>query len=153
MDITENALIEYGFTKRDLGDESPYEIFEKADIEVWDYNGLYWIVDVLDQAGIDRKFKTMEQLGEYFKACGRTWNEQLGKNGDWQMNTVNTNPSPQIVIDDLTEQQAMALAQFVKRVGWQEIRQNAVDDDEAYLIRDGIGSLQNALAEKGFAPR
>ena len=30
--------------------------------------------------------------------------------------------------------QALALAQFVKRVGWSEIRQNAVDDDEAYAI-------------------
>ena len=54
---------------------------------------------------------------------------------------------------ELTEQEAMALAQFVKRVGWQEMRGNAVDDDEAYLIRDAIYKIHNDLAEKGFAPR
>ena len=54
---------------------------------------------------------------------------------------------------ELTEQEAMALAQFVKRVGWSEMRDNAVDDDEAYLIRDAISKIQDDLAEKGFAPR
>lgn len=33
--------------------------------------------------------------------------------------------------------QALALAQFVKRVGWSEIRQNAVDDAEADLMVGG----------------
>ena len=49
--------------------------------------------------------------------------------------------------------QALALAQFVKRVGWQEIRQNAVDDDEAYVMRDALGELAKALREAGYAPR
>jgi len=49
--------------------------------------------------------------------------------------------------------QALALAQFVKRVGWQEIRQNAVDNDEAYVMRDALGELAKALREAGYAPR
>ena len=54
---------------------------------------------------------------------------------------------------ELTDAQALALAQFVKRVGWSEIRGNAVDDDEAYTMRDALGELAKALAEAGYAPR
>lgn len=49
--------------------------------------------------------------------------------------------------------QALALAQFVKRVGWSEIRGNAVDDDEACAMRDALEILARALAEAGYAPR
>ena len=52
----------------------------------------------------------------------------------------------------LEEAQAMALAQFVKRVGWTELRANAVNDAEAYDIRTTVDALQLALAEAGFAP-
>lgn len=55
-----------------------------------------------------------------------------------------------LTIDD---GQAWALAQFLKRTGWSEIRQNAQDDDEAYVMREGIEALQKALAESGFEPR
>ena len=54
---------------------------------------------------------------------------------------------------ELTYEEAMALAQFVKRVGWQEFRQNAVNEEEAYYIRDAIYKIQDALTEEGFAPR
>lgn len=53
----------------------------------------------------------------------------------------------------MTDSQAMALAQFVKRVGWQEFRSCAVDDDEAYEIRSAVDLVQKALAETGYAPR
>jgi hypothetical protein len=53
----------------------------------------------------------------------------------------------------LPESQALALAQFVKRVGWSEMRSCAVDDAEAYVIRDAIDTLRNRLADAGFAPR
>lgn len=48
---------------------------------------------------------------------------------------------------------ALALAQFVKRVGWQEMAANAVDEEETYLIRDGIDQVQRGLREAGFSPR
>ena len=54
---------------------------------------------------------------------------------------------------ELTDDQAYALSQFVKRVGWTEWRQNAVDDAEAYLIRDAFGQLARSLAEYGYSPR
>jgi len=54
---------------------------------------------------------------------------------------------------NLDERAAWALAQFVKRVGWSELRENAISEDEAYEMRDGIAALQRALAEAGYAPR
>lgn len=54
---------------------------------------------------------------------------------------------------ELDSGNAWALALFVKRVGWSEIRQNAVDDTEAYDMRDAIAALQKALAEAGISPR
>lgn len=53
----------------------------------------------------------------------------------------------------LDESEALALAQFVKRVMWAEIRQNAVDDAEAYEIRDALGRIALTLAEGGYEPR
>jgi hypothetical protein len=53
----------------------------------------------------------------------------------------------------LDDSEALALAQFVKRVGWSEIRQNAVDDAEAYEIRDALGRIALTLAEGGYEPR
>jgi hypothetical protein len=53
----------------------------------------------------------------------------------------------------LNDVQAWNLAQFVKRVCWTDIRSCAVDDDEAYAMRDAIDRLQIALREAGFAPR
>ena len=54
---------------------------------------------------------------------------------------------------ELEPAQALALAQFVKRVGWSEIRQNAIDDDEAYAMREALVLLAKALGESGYAPR
>lgn len=54
---------------------------------------------------------------------------------------------------ELTDAEALALAQFMKRVGFTEWRQNAASDDEAYLMRDGCDKLAKALAEQGYNPR
>jgi hypothetical protein len=40
---------------------------------------------------------------------------------------------------ELTDAEARTW-QFMKRVGFNEWRQNAIDDDEAYLMRDGCGA-------------
>lgn len=54
---------------------------------------------------------------------------------------------------ELPEHQALALAQFMKRVGWSEWRANAVDDDEARVMRAACEALREVLAAAGFAPR
>jgi dissimilatory sulfite reductase (desulfoviridin) alpha/beta subunit len=61
--------------------------------------------------------------------------------------------TPVTVSMALTDDQALALAQFVKRVGWSEFRANAVDDNEAATIRSAVDALQKALVEAGYAPR
>lgn len=58
-----------------------------------------------------------------------------------------------LIAVELSEIQAEALAQFVKRVGFSEIRQNAVDDAEACTIRRAVDQLTKALREAGYAPR
>jgi len=63
-----------------------------------------------------------------------------------------TQKTVQITVE-LTIEQAQALAQFLKRVGWSEIRQNAVDDVEAFIMRDALGQVRQALEEVGYAPR
>jgi len=54
---------------------------------------------------------------------------------------------------ELTSFQAEALAQFVKRVTWSEIRQNATGDDEADEMQISLMLVQTALREAGYAPR
>lgn len=63
--------------------------------------------------------------------------------------------SKEILILELqgTPEKFMALAQFVKRAGWKEFRENAKGDTEAYKIRDAVSELQNALGRAGYAPR
>ncbi len=46
-----------------------------------------------------------------------------------------------------------ALAELCKRIQWEHMRQCAVDDDEAYRIRDGVEVLEKALKERGYSPR
>ena len=53
----------------------------------------------------------------------------------------------------LTEDQAMHVAEFLKRCGWTEWRACAVDDVEAYGIREGLEQVRRALRDAGFNPR
>jgi len=54
---------------------------------------------------------------------------------------------------ELTDDQAWNLAQFVKRVGFADVRTNAVDQDEAYAMLEAIDVLAKALRAAGYAPR
>jgi hypothetical protein len=60
------------------------------------------------------------------------------------------------IILDLPRDEAMALAQFVKRLGFDDAerlssRYDGGEERDAMLA--GINKLQRALAEAGFAPR
>lgn len=54
---------------------------------------------------------------------------------------------------ELDEELAHALSQFVKRVGLADMRSNAVNDCEAYLMREAIERVRIGLANAGFSPR
>ncbi|HMM76527.1 MAG TPA: hypothetical protein PJ986_12510 [Gammaproteobacteria bacterium] len=54
---------------------------------------------------------------------------------------------------DLDGAEAWGLAQFIKRVGWSELRANAEDDEQAYAMRDALNRLREALEQAGYAPR
>lgn len=53
----------------------------------------------------------------------------------------------------ITEQEAYAFAQFLKRVQFDDFRRRAVDDEDAYEMQAAAGKIRNALAEAGFSPR
>lgn len=53
----------------------------------------------------------------------------------------------------LLPDQADALAEMTKRIGWAEMRGMSVDDGEAFAMRDAVERLRRALREGGFAPR
>lgn len=53
----------------------------------------------------------------------------------------------------LSMEQALALAQFLKRVGIDDYRRLAVDQEEAWLMLDAGERVRDALREVGIAPR
>jgi hypothetical protein len=54
---------------------------------------------------------------------------------------------------EMTEEEAWAYAQFLKRVGFNEYRQNAESEEQAYLMIQTGERVRKALADKGIAPR
>jgi hypothetical protein len=60
------------------------------------------------------------------------------------MNTTAKKPKPVNPVVTLTDGEAYDLPQFLKRVGFSEFRSNAVDEDEAYRMRDAAGKVARA---------
>ena len=54
---------------------------------------------------------------------------------------------------ELTPQEAWDYAQFLKRVGFSNYRENAVDHDEAYRMLAVGEKVRSALADAGYEPR
>lgn len=67
--------------------------------------------------------------------------------------TITVDNAGQQADAQLSHEEAMALAQLVKRLTWSDMRGCAVDDAETYVIRDAVGKLQDALGRAGYAPR
>lgn len=54
---------------------------------------------------------------------------------------------------ELTEDQAWALAQYLKRIGYTNYRAHAASDTEAWRMHDAGDALRIALAAAGVNPR
>ncbi|ADP02388.1 gp43 [Burkholderia phage KS14] len=54
---------------------------------------------------------------------------------------------------EMSEAEAVALAQLCKRITFSDLRSCSVDNDEAYVMRDAVAKLQAALRSAGYAPR
>lgn len=57
------------------------------------------------------------------------------------------------IVVELPDEEAQALAQFVKRVGWYEVRENAANEEEAHMMIASLNKLRRGLAEAGYCPR
>ncbi len=53
----------------------------------------------------------------------------------------------------LTHDEAAALAQMFKRIGFSQCRALTETEEEAFLLRDGCDVLAKLLAQAGHAPR
>lgn len=60
-------------------------------------------------------------------------------------------PRTKITVE-LTDEQAVALAHYLKRYVWTDVVQSAVNDEEGYLIWDAFDAMQYALTDAGFTP-
>lgn len=54
---------------------------------------------------------------------------------------------------EMSAAEAVALAQLCKRITFSDLRSCSVDNDEAYVMRDAVAKLQEALRGAGYAPR
>jgi hypothetical protein len=69
------------------------------------------------------------------------------------MLTITTRSAAESGYAELNEEEAIALAQLLKRVTVDDLRRNAQDDGEAYAMFAALTKLQTALAGAGYAPR
>lgn len=60
---------------------------------------------------------------------------------------------PANIAFELPGDEAWALAQFVKRVGWTAMAECSESEEETYLIRSALSQLADALRDQGCAPR
>jgi len=57
------------------------------------------------------------------------------------------------IVIELPEDQAEALAQFCKRATFETFYDRAKNEDEAYLMINGMSKLRESLAGAGYEPR
>ena len=54
---------------------------------------------------------------------------------------------------ELSNDQALALAQLIKRIPLSNLQSNAHDDEEAYSMQSALEQVRKALSEQGCSPR
>ena len=57
------------------------------------------------------------------------------------------------ILVELTDDQAAALAQFLKRVCFSDFEQRAISIDDAYIMQAAAKQVRDALASAGYEPR
>jgi hypothetical protein len=62
-------------------------------------------------------------------------------------------PTEVTITVTLSDEQAEAFAQFLKRVGFSDYRSLAVDDAETYAMRSAGEAIRKGLDEQGYSPR
>lgn len=65
---------------------------------------------------------------------------------------MTTQPTKTITVQ-LPFEEAWALAELCKRIGFGGCLDHAIDKNEAYTMLDAIAKLQKALANEGINPR
>ena len=58
-----------------------------------------------------------------------------------------------MISDLLTRDEAWALAELCKRVGWTDLRQLAAGDDEADQMQAALIKIAKQLSLEGYSPR
>ncbi len=58
-----------------------------------------------------------------------------------------------VINEILSKDEAWALAELCKRIGWTDIRQFAVGDDEADLMQAALIKIAKELSLEGYSPR
>lgn len=54
---------------------------------------------------------------------------------------------------ELSNEQAWALAELAKRIGWTELRQLSASDSECETMQAAVAKLGKELSEQGFESR
>jgi hypothetical protein len=54
---------------------------------------------------------------------------------------------------EMTEVEAWALAQLLKRITFDHVRANAMDNDDAYLMLQACEKVRSGLSKIGYSPR
>jgi hypothetical protein len=63
------------------------------------------------------------------------------------------NPKPVTIEVELTDEEAYALAQYLKRAIFEDYRKRALNDDDAYIMQGAVAEIRKALAKAGYEPR
>ena len=58
-----------------------------------------------------------------------------------------------VINEILSKDEAWALAELCKRIGWTDVRQLAVGDDEADLMQAALIKIAKELSLEGYSPR
>lgn len=57
------------------------------------------------------------------------------------------------LVVELTDEEAEAVAQLLKRIGFNDCRSMADSEEEAYAMCGGLSRVREALGKVGFSPR